>query len=197
MQRLAEIRIEARHDPRDEGEPRRDLYFDGHRIGGVDAVGGGVMVKIVSWPGLRLSGLVAVRVESVADLPRLRESLVAKMPSGFEDAISSDSERRARANREKGHRVKEIELDAIRPVDDATRLAWEENRRQAAFWQSRPASVTSTSGQTGSETQFLHCAKCRLDTAHVLNGQHSTRHGKNWLGWQCTVCGLSVQRPSG
>lgn len=190
------MRIEAWHDPRDEGQPRRDLYFDGHRIGGVDAAGGDVMVKIVSWPGLRLSGLVAVRVESVADLPKLRGSLIAKMPPGFEDAISSDRARRDRAARENELRERDVDTTAFPAVDEETRLAWEANRRQAAFWKSRPESVTNTSEQTGSESKFFYCAKCHLETSHVLTGQHSTSRGKNWRGWQCTVCSISIQRPT-
>lgn len=192
LERLKEIKIEARLDPRDRGLATCDLYFEGRRIGATDAEGEGAIVKIVSWPGLSLSGLVAVRVMSVPDLPALRARLIEKMPPGFETAISSDSVRR-----EKASSGEEIARTDLPPVDETTRRAWEANRQQAALWRSRPVSVTTTSEQTGSEAQFMYCAGCHLETSHVLTGQRSTGRGKNWRGWQCTVCSISVQRPIG
>lgn len=196
LQQLADLRIEARLDPQQRGQATYDLYFDGHRIGAVDAEGEGAVVKIVFWPGLNIRGLVAVRVSAVPDLPKLRASLITKMPPGFEDAISSDSARRDRAARANALRMSDVDA-TLPPVDDETRLAWEANRRQAAFWKDRPESVTSISDQTGAESRSRYCAKCHLETSHVLTGQHSTGRGKNWRGWQCTVCSISTQRPTG
>jgi hypothetical protein len=186
LQRLREFNIEARLDPRQRGQAAYDLYFENRCIGGVAAEGDSMVVKIIVWPGLKLERAVRVEVASIADLPQIRANLVAKMPHGFAETLS----------RRFVHRPPRTAEDIPPPpVDDATRLAWIANREQAAFWRKRPETVTTKSDQIGAESKFLYCAMCHVETSHVLSGQHSTARGKNWRGWQCTICYTSKQLP--
>lgn len=195
VERLADLAIEARSDPRELGHATFYLYFNDRRVGAIDAEADGAVVKIVSWPGLSLERMAVVRITSVADLPKLRASLIARLPLGFEESISSVGTRLEKAAREFAGRPR-VEVAAIAPVDEETRLAWEQNRQQAAFWKGRPQLVTTVSDQTESVSRPLYCARCHVQTTHVLTGQKSTARGKDWQGWRCTLCSVQKQIPS-
>lgn len=188
LTRLAEIGIEPRLEIKDWGQGSYDLYFEGHRVGAVDADGEAVVVKIASWPGLRLDRLVTLRVQTVTDLPQLRASLVLRMPAGFEDSIAPPASRT---------RPKPNDAPYVpEPVDEQTKQAWADNRKQAAFWKGKLHNVTSTSDQTGTAGITSLCQLCEKDTTHVRTGHHSTKHGKDWLEWRCVVCLTRKQLPN-